>query len=71
MGDTSDNIPGVPGIGPKTAEKIISEYHSVEEAIAHIDEIKPDKARQNLSDNRDSAIMSVILQESSWTVNLI
>ncbi len=58
MGDTSDNIPGVPGIGPKTAEKIISQYHSVEEAIAHIDEIKPDKARQNLSENRESAIMS-------------
>ena len=58
MGDTSDNIPGVPGIGPKTAEKIISEYHTVENAIEHIDLIKPDKARQNLSENRDSAIMS-------------
>ena len=37
MGDSSDNIPGVPGIGPKTAEKIISEYHTVENAIENID----------------------------------
>ena len=58
MGDTSDNIPGVPGIGPKTAEKIISEYHTVEAAIENIDKIKPDKARKNLDEYRDSAIMS-------------
>lgn len=58
MGDTSDNIPGVPGIGPKTAEKIISEYHTVEAAIENIEKIKPDKARKNLDEYRDSAIMS-------------
>ena len=38
MGDSSDNIPGVPGIGEKTAGKIISTYHSIEEAYRHIDE---------------------------------
>ena len=58
MGDTSDNIPGVPSIGPKTAEKIISEYHTVEAAIENIDKIKPDKARKMLDEYRDSAIMS-------------
>ena len=41
MGDTSDNIPGVPGIGEKTAAKIIKEYHSIENAHEHIEEIKP------------------------------
>lgn len=40
MGDTSDNIPGVPGIGEKTAAKIIKEYHSIENAHDHIEEIK-------------------------------
>ncbi len=58
MGDTSDNIPGVPGIGPKTAEKIISEYCTVENAIENIDLIKPDKARKMLDEYRDQAILS-------------
>ena len=41
MGDTSDNIPGVPGIGEKTATKIIVQYGSIEEAYAHVDAIMP------------------------------
>lgn len=45
MGDTSDNIPGVPGIGEKTAAKIIKEYHSIENAHEHIEEIKPARAK--------------------------
>ncbi len=61
MGDTSDNIPGVPGIGEKTASKIISTYHSIEEAYAHIDEIMPKKARENLSEFYEQAIMSKVL----------
>lgn len=61
MGDTSDNIPGVPGIGEKTAAKIISAYHSVEEAYAHLDEIKPKKAMENLAKFYDQALMSKIL----------
>ena len=40
MGDTSDNIPGVPSIGEKTATKIITQYHSIEEAHEHVDELK-------------------------------
>lgn len=47
MGDTSDNIPGCPGVGPKNAMKLISEYHSVEELYEHIDELKG-KQKENL-----------------------
>ena len=61
MGDASDNIPGVPGIGEKTAGKIIADYHSIEEAYAHIDEIKPKKAMDNLREFYDQAIMSKVL----------
>ena len=48
MGDASDNIPGVPSIGEKTATKIITEYHSIEEAYAHADELKPPRASKAL-----------------------
>lgn len=58
MGDTSDNIPGVPGIGEKTAAKIIKEYHTIENAYDHIDEVKPTKAKNNLKEYYDQAIMS-------------
>ena len=58
MGDTSDNIPGVSGIGPKTASAIIQKYHSIEAALADIDNIKPDKARKNLDAEREMAIFS-------------
>lgn len=61
MGDSSDNIPGVPGIGEKTASNIISTYHSIEEAYKHIDMIKPKKAMENLSTFYDQAIMSKVL----------
>jgi len=58
MGDTSDNIPGVPGIGEVTATKIIAAYGSLENAIAHVDEIKPKKAAENLAEFREQAILS-------------
>lgn len=58
MGDTSDNIPGVSGIGPKTASNIIQKYHSIEAALADIENVKPDKARANLDAERDMAIFS-------------
>lgn len=61
MGDSSDNIPGVPGIGEKTASKIISAYHSIEAAYEHIDEIKPKKAMENLVAYYDQAVMSKVL----------
>lgn len=58
MGDASDNIPGVPGIGEKTATKIIVEYGNIENAFAHVDEIKPNKAKEALRDHFDKAILS-------------
>ena len=58
MGDTSDNIPGVPGIGEVTATKIIMAYGSVEEAINHAAEIKPKKASENLAAFADQALLS-------------
>ena len=58
QGDTSDNIPGVPGIGEKTAGAIIGEYKSIESAYEHVDEIKPPKASKNLKEYYDQAVMS-------------
>ena len=61
MGDTSDNIPGVPGIGEKTATAIISQYGSIENAYAHVDELKPPRAAANLREHYDMAQMSKTL----------
>ena len=61
MGDTSDNIPGVPGIGEKTAFGIISEYHSIENAYANVDAIKPNRAKSSLLEHYDMAVMSKTL----------
>ena len=61
MGDTADNIPGVPGIGEKTAAKIITSYHSIENAYEHVDELKPPRASKMLKEHWDSAVMSKTL----------
>lgn len=58
MGDASDNIPGVPSIGEKTATKIITEYCSIENAYAHVDELKPPRASKALKEHYDMAQMS-------------
>lgn len=58
MGDQSDNIPGVPGVGEKTALKLITAYSSVEGVYSNINEVKGDKLRENLLQNKDSAFMS-------------
>ncbi|WP_105615904.1 DNA polymerase I [Vallitalea okinawensis] len=58
MGDTSDNIPGVPSIGEKTAVKIIQAYNNIENAIDHAEEIKPKRASENLRTYEDQARMS-------------
>lgn len=58
MGDSADNIPGVPGIGEKTATALIVSYGSIENAHAHLEEIKPNRAKQNLSEHYDMAQMS-------------
>lgn len=61
MGDTSDNIPGIPGVGEKTATKIIVQYGSIENAYAHVDEITPPRAREALRSHYDLAQMSKTL----------
>lgn len=61
MGDTADNIPGVPGIGEKTATKIIVEFGNIENAYANIEDIKPNKARESLKENYDKAQLSKTL----------
>ena len=61
MGDTSDNIPGVPGIGEKTATALIVQYKSIENAYEHVDEIKPPRASANLKEHYDLAQMSKTL----------
>ena len=61
MGDASDNIPGVPGIGEKTAAKIITQYHDIETAIAHAAEIKPKKVSENLAAYQEQARLSKFL----------
>lgn len=61
MGDTSDNIPGVPSIGEKTAAKIITEYHSIENAYAHVEELKPPRVSKALKEHWDLAVMSKTL----------
>ncbi len=61
MGDASDNIPGVPSIGEKTATAIISSYGSIENAYAHLEEIKPPRAKKALEEHYDLAQMSKTL----------
>ena len=61
MGDTSDNVPGVPSIGEKTATKIIQEYHSIENAIEHVDELKPPRASKALAEHIEDAKFSKML----------
>ncbi len=61
MGDSSDNIPGVPSIGEKTATAIITAWHSIENAYAHVEEIKPPRAQKALAEHYDMAQMSKTL----------
>ena len=58
MGDASDNIPGVPGIGEKTAVKLLTQFGTVENTIEHIEEVMPNKARESLRENKNLAILS-------------
>lgn len=61
MGDASDNIPGIPGVGEKTATKMIVEFGSIENAYAHLEEVKPNKARESLRAHYDLASLSKTL----------
>ena len=61
MGDSSDNIPGVPGIGEKGAISLIAAYGSIENAYEHVEEIKPNRAKEALQNHYDMARMSKVL----------
>jgi DNA polymerase I len=63
MGDSVDNVPGVPGVGPKTASQLIQQYGSVEGVLSHLDEIKKPKLKQNLTEHADMARLSRQLVE--------
>jgi DNA polymerase-1 len=58
MGDKSDNIPGVPGVGPKSAEKLINEFGSLDELYKNIESLKKSKMKENLAAHREDAFMS-------------
>jgi DNA polymerase-1 len=57
-GDSSDNIPGVPGVGPKTAEKLIKQYATLEGLYEQIDSMKPSKMKEKLIAHKDEAFLS-------------
>jgi DNA polymerase-1 len=57
-GDTSDNIPGVPGIGEKTATQLLQEFGSLEDVLANVDKVSGAKRKQNLVEHADDARMS-------------
>ncbi|MHA7964814.1 DNA polymerase I [Paenibacillus sp. CAU 1782] len=57
MGDTSDNIPGVPGVGEKTALKLLHEYSSVENVLSNLDKLKG-KLKENIQNHQEDAVMS-------------
>ncbi|MBS1486135.1 MAG: DNA polymerase I [Bacteroidetes bacterium] len=57
QGDTSDNIPGIPGIGPKTAAELLKKYHTVEEVVAHAHELKG-KQKERVEQFGEQAILS-------------
>ena len=61
MGDSSDNIPGIPGVGEKTATKIIAEYGTIENAHEHLEELKPNRARESMREHYDMAQLSKTL----------
>ena len=58
VGDSSDNVPGVPGIGPKTAEKLINTYGSLEGLYQHTEELKQSRVKERLIENKESAFLS-------------
>ncbi len=60
-GDASDNIPGVPGVGDKTAVKLLTEYQTLENLYAHIDQLPKNKMREKLEAFKDQAFLSKVL----------
>lgn len=61
MGDSSDNIPGVPGVGEKTALKLITQFDTLDGVYEHLDEVSGKKLKEKLADNKDQAYLSKVL----------
>jgi DNA polymerase I len=61
IGDTSDNVPGIPGVGPKTAAKLIDQYGDIDTIFASLDEIKRPKLHENLTKHEDAARRAFLL----------
>ncbi|WP_411953632.1 DNA polymerase I [Alkalibacillus sp. S2W] len=74
MGDASDNIPGVPGVGEKTAVKLLQQFETVEELYDHLDDVSGKKLKEKLEANKDEALMSkqlvTIKQDSPIEISL-
>ncbi|WP_157843178.1 DNA polymerase I [Bacillus sp. FJAT-42315] len=74
MGDSSDNIPGVPGVGEKTAIKLLKQFASVEQLLNSIDDVSGKKLKEKLEEHKDLALMSkqlaTILREVPMDVSL-
>ncbi|MEE4240753.1 MAG: DNA polymerase I [Desulfopila sp.] len=58
IGDSSDNVPGVPGVGPKTAVKLLQEHETLDGIFQNLDSMKPSKMRDRLAENKDAAYLS-------------
>ncbi|HEX2388145.1 MAG TPA: DNA polymerase I [Solirubrobacterales bacterium] len=69
-GDTSDNIPGVPGIGDKTAAELLQRFGSLEEVLSHVDEISGAKRKQNLTEHAEDARISKRLATMVYDVEV-
>src|SRR5665648_762138 len=61
MGDQSDNIPGLPGVGEKTAMKLLHEFGTIENLISNVKDVANDKLRNNIEENAQLAVMSKML----------
>ncbi len=74
MGDQSDNIPGVPGVGEKTAIKLLKEFHTVEEVLESIDKVSGKKLKEKLTEFKEQAVLSkelaTILREAPIEVEI-
>jgi DNA polymerase-1 len=74
MGDQSDNIPGVPGVGEKTALKLLKEFHTMEELLESIDKVSGKKLKEKLTEFKEQAVLSkelvTILREAPIEVQL-
>jgi DNA polymerase-1 len=70
MGDKSDNIPGVPGVGPKSAEKLINEFGSLENLYEKLDSLKKSRMKENLAAHREDAFLSRELIDLKEDLNI-